>query len=164
MPGLAANHFARLRRVLQALVRASWADRALLAETVLCLAASRIVVRLVPFRVTAARLTGRVGASVAGDPPAAARRLAVAVAAVAPYTPWRSRCLEQAIAAKAMLRRRGIPSTLYVGVARNAADRQPITSHAWLRSGTLNVTGGSDVSRYAVMASFADTPGAQPPR
>lgn len=164
MHGLAASRSARLRRSTRALARASWADRALLAETVVCLAAARIAVRLLPFRVIAARLTGEVdGGSVAGDPPAAARRLAAAVGAVASYTPWRSKCLEQAIAAKAMLRRRGIPSTLYVGVARDPAARRPIVSHAWLRSGTLNVTGGDDVSRYAVITSFADTPGAQPP-
>jgi hypothetical protein len=48
-----------------------------------------------------------------------------------------------------MLRRRGIRSTLYLGVARD-----PITAHAWLRVGALNVTGGQDVARYAVVASF----------
>ena len=50
-----------------------------------------------------------------------------------------------------MLRRRGIPSTLYLGMTRD-----PVAAHAWLRVGDTNVTGGRDVERYAVVASFAD--------
>jgi hypothetical protein len=84
-------------------------------------------------------------------PDLASRRVAWAIGAAARRAPWRSECLEQAIAAKAMLRRRGIASTLYLGMARD-----PVTAHAWLRVGDLNVTGGRDVDRYTVVASFAD--------
>jgi hypothetical protein len=74
-----------------------------------------------------------------------------AVAVAARRTPWRSLCLEQAIAAKMMLRRRGIASTMYLGVTA-----RPVHAHAWVRIGDLNVTGGSDVDRFAVVAMFAD--------
>jgi acyl CoA:acetate/3-ketoacid CoA transferase beta subunit len=50
-----------------------------------------------------------------------------------------------------MLRRRGIASTMYLGVVRT-----PFESHAWLRVGEMDVTGGAQVDRYAVLATFAD--------
>lgn len=91
-----------------------------------------------------------------------ARRIGWAMGAVASRTPWRSLCLEQAIAAKAMLRRRGMSNTLHLGVARGAeSPERSVVAHAWLRCGSINVTGGGDVSRYTVVATFADLP--EPP-
>lgn len=122
------------------------------AEAVVCLALARLAVRALPFRLLAPRL-GRAHAETAATAPAhsSTRQVAWAIGAAAKRTPWRSACLEQAIAAKAMLRRRRTGSTLYLGVAR-----APVAPHAWLRVGTLNVTGGQDVAQYAVVASFAD--------
>lgn len=127
-------------------------DGARVAEAIAYLAVARAAVVVLPFRVVASRLGVRhaeTPAAACAD--AASLRVAWAVAAAARRTPWRSECLEQAIAAKAMLRRRGIASTLYLGMAR-----EPVAAHAWLRVGDLNVTGGRDVGRYAVVASFAD--------
>lgn len=127
-------------------------DGALAAEALAWLALARAAVVLLPFRVLSRRLglvRGETPTTVVASP--ASRRVAWAVAAAARRTPWRSKCLEQAIAAKAMLRRRGIESTLYLGVVR-----EPMAAHAWLRVGEHNVTGGQDVSRYAVVASFAE--------
>jgi hypothetical protein len=127
-------------------------DGALAAEAVAWLALARVAVVVLPFRVLSRRLGLRKGetpTTVAASP--VSSRVGWAVAAAARRTPWRSKCLEQAIAAKAMLRRRGIESTLYLGVVR-----EPVAAHAWLRVGELNVTGGQDVSRYAVVASFAE--------
>jgi hypothetical protein len=105
-----------------------------------------------PFRVVAPRLgMPQAETPAMASPDLASRRVAWAIAAAARRAPWRSECLEQAIAAKAMLRRRGIASTLYLGMARD-----PVAAHAWLRVGDLNVTGGRDVARYSVVASFAD--------
>ena len=127
-------------------------DGVRIAEALACLALARAAVVVLPFRLIAPRLGVRRAETppVAGLPPAS-RGVAWAVAVAARRTPWRSECLEQAIAAKTMLRRRGIQSTLYLGVARD-----PVAAHAWLRVGELNVTGGHDVARYAVVASFAD--------
>jgi hypothetical protein len=86
-------------------------------------------------------------------------RVGGAIQAVAGHTPWRSKCLEQAIAAKAMLRRRGVQNTLYLGVALDASGpHRRIIAHAWVRSGTVHVTGGAGVDDYAVVASYADRP------
>ncbi|HEX2087349.1 MAG TPA: lasso peptide biosynthesis B2 protein [Solirubrobacteraceae bacterium] len=145
------------------LAQLPWADRALLAEAAVLLALARLAVVLVPFRVIARRLGPRMAETPRVDAvePERLRRLTWAIAAVARRTPWRSQCLEQALAAKAMLRRRGIASTLYLGVARGAAGApRPFDAHAWLRSGTVHVTGGAGAGRYAVVATFADPPAA----
>lgn len=142
-------------------MRGEWSTRARrlasrdgvqIAEAIAYLALARLAVIVLPFRVLAPRL----GVHRAETPPGTvldpeSRRVAWAVAAAASRTRWRSDCLEQAIAAKAMLRRRGIANTLYLGMAGD-----PVAAHAWLRVGDLNVTGGRDVAHYAVVASFAD--------
>ena len=128
-------------------------DGAQFAEAIAYLALARIAVIAFPFRVLAARLGVRQAeTSAVAAPHPALHRVAWAIAAASRRAPWRSGCLEQAIAAKAMLRRRRISSTLYLGVGRD-----PVAAHAWLRVGDLNVTGGRDVARYAIVASFADT-------
>lgn len=127
-------------------------DRALLGEAFACLALARLATLLLPFRVVARGLGAHNEESTRAEPATArARRVGAAVAVAARRTPWRSLCLEQAVAAKAMLRRRGIPSTLYLGVTA-----APFEAHAWVRVGEVNVTGGTDVDRFAVVATFAD--------
>jgi len=118
---------------------------------VVCLAIARAAVRTLPFRVLAPRLGQRMTESPAEAPSTpAARRVAWAIRAAARRTPWRSKCLEEGIAGKMMLRRRRVPSTLYLGVA------QPLEAHAWLRVGTDTLLGGHDLGRYAVVATFGD--------
>ena len=74
-----------------------------------------------------------------------------AIARSSRYTPWRSNCLARAIAAKIMLRRRKIASTLYLGLKKNA-DR--LEAHAWLRVGQQIVTGGAIQSQFKVISFF----------
>lgn len=150
--------------VRKKLAELSWRDRALLAEAGLCLAGARLAVVALPFKTLAPRL-GTQGAESTraqnAEPTDSARLRSIgwAIAAVASRTPWRSMCLEQAVAAKAMLRRRRIPSTLYLGLARpQVGDERPLIAHAWVRCGDLNVTGGNRVDHYAVITSFADEP------
>jgi hypothetical protein len=57
------------------------------------------------------------------------------------------------VAAKILLRRSGIASTLYLGAAFKA--RSTLEAHAWLRCGPLYVTGGAGHLRYGTVASFA---------
>lgn len=126
-------------------------DGALVVEALAYLALARVAIVALPFRVLARRLGARQAETLTtGAPRAAPGRVEWAIAAAARRAPWRAACLEQAIAAKAMLKRRGIEGTLYLGVARD-----PVEAHAWLRVGDRNVTGGTDVGRFAVVASFA---------
>lgn len=70
--------------------------------------------------------------------------------------PWRSDCLPQALAARMMLQWRRIPTTLYLGVAKQNRDGKVVLeAHAWLRSGTIIVTGAELRQRFKVVSTFA---------
>lgn len=123
------------------------------------LARARLWVRSLSFASLAPRLgvadLETAAASPSGREPAL-RSVAWATAAAARRVPWRAQCLEQAIAAQRMLRRRGLASTLYFGIARDA--ERELAPHAWLRSGSVCVTGGPHVEHYAVVARYGDEP------
>lgn len=138
--------------------RISWEERALLAESALWLAAVRIAVLLLPFRVTARRLGAHMGETPHDDDPRVhhlVRSVSWAIGAISRRVPWRAKCLEQGIAAKMMLRRRNVPNTLYLGVARGTSG---VEAHAWLRNGSYYLTGGAERERFAVVSHFADGP------
>jgi hypothetical protein len=123
----------------------------LLLESALALGAARLLVLLVPFR-RYSRSMGKDAESPEAAAPEVVHRVSRALESVSRHVPWRSKCLEQALAAKAMLRRRGISNTLYVAVAREVA----LEAHAWVRSGDVCVTGQAEFDRYTVVARFAD--------
>jgi hypothetical protein len=76
-------------------------------------------------------------------------RIRRAILAAARRVPWRSQCLEQSIAAQRMLRARGIPATLYLGVEKRG---DALRAHAWVRSGDIFVTGGDGSDRYSIVS------------
>lgn len=67
-----------------------------------------------------------------------ARGLARLVDRVADRLPWRPVCLPRALATRAMLRRRGIPCELHLGITSTA----PLAAHAWVTTGGQVVQGG----------------------
>jgi hypothetical protein len=73
--------------------------------------------------------------------------------------PFRALCLEQAIAVRRMLTRRGIPAMVYLGIARDRADRAQAelgrAAHAWVEVGSRVVSGEGVLEKYAVVARFA---------
>lgn len=111
---------------------------------------ARLAVRFVP--------TGRLF-KWAGRPLRSVRRFAVADAArvtwaiqhLAARPGMDAPCLPCALAAHAMLRRRGIASRVCLGVARNGDD---ITAHAWTEVGERKVVGGDDADRFTQIAAF----------
>ena len=60
-------------------------------------------------------------------------------------------CLPRALAAHAMLRRRGIASRLCLGVARESG---ALSAHAWLEVGDDTIVGADDVDRFTRLAAF----------
>ncbi|MDR2037519.1 MAG: lasso peptide biosynthesis B2 protein [Bacteroidales bacterium] len=66
---------------------------------------------------------------------------------------WSRKCLVESIAAKRMLHRRNIQSTIYMGVAKN--DRGRMIAHAWLRSGNIWVSGGRNRQKYTIVGCFS---------
>jgi hypothetical protein len=130
--------------------------RLLLLQAAITLAAMRVAISVLPFRVIA-RMLGleRIRSRPAeqlGD--ARAAEIGWALRAAAAHVPWESTCLVQALAGAAMLRLRGIASTLTLGVRREAADRQLI-AHAWLRCGDEILTGAEGRDRFVELTSFA---------
>ncbi len=141
---------------LRKLLGLPWRDRLLLAEASLSLAVARLAVRLMPFRWIAPRLGETMAASPEEDSadPELLRRIGWAVGVAGHNLPWTSRCLAEAIAGKAMLKRRGVPSTLYLGLAKDG--QADLEAHAWLRCGSRILTGERASEGYTVIASFAE--------
>ena len=69
------------------------------------------------------------------------------------FVPWKSKCLDQAMAAQRMLKRRGLQNTLYFGVAKGNSD--PIKAHAWLRCGDRWVVGYQPHIQYTIVGVYA---------
>lgn len=91
--------------------------------------------------------------SVSDEHRALTSKISWAVQTGARYIPLRLVCLPQAMAASTMLSRRGIDSTLYLGVKLDKANA--LTAHAWLRTGLKWVTGGKARHGQSVVACFA---------
>jgi hypothetical protein len=145
-----------MERLRKFLLR-SWSDRALLLEALAWLSLAKLLIHGIPFRWLAPRL-GRVMTtspeSVSEPERALARRVGWAVEAVARHSPIGFVCFPQAVAAKWMLRCRGLPSTLYLGVRLPAKDR--LAAHAWLRVGDRILTGREQSYRHKPLVSFAE--------
>lgn len=128
------------------------------AEATAWLALARLAIVLLPFSALARRLGKHMSESTVDDDDArrpSLRRIRWAIGAVSRRAPWRCLCLEQAVAAKMMLRVRGLASTLYLGVAREPGNAA-VQAHAWVRCGSYYVTGGETRDRYAVVSTFAE--------
>ena len=139
-------------------VRRPLADKVLVVEAYVLLGVTRVLVRFLPFRQLERLLGTRLAESPTelGDAERiVARRVVWAVRGVHRYTPWKSDCFPQALTAKLMLRRRGVASTLYLGVAFTQS-RADLMAHAWLRCGGIYVGGGPEANRgFGAVASFA---------
>jgi hypothetical protein len=128
---------------------AGWQRQALVAEACASMLSARVLLAALPF----ARVSKRLGEFVAPDDPRAAQRAAPttpeqakiarqigwAVRASAPFMPFRTVCLQQAMAAQTMLRRRGIVSVMHFGA--QPGGKRPIDAHAWLDAAGVRVTG-----------------------
>ena len=148
---------ARLAR----LARQDAATRALLIEAALCLAVARIALVCAPFPFLARRLGAFVSPQDAvrrapapldaAREAALATRIGCAVRSAARHLPFETRCLAQAIAARVMLKRRGVASVLHFGVAKGAT--KAFDAHAWLDAAGVEVA-GYPVTSFSEIACF----------
>jgi len=133
----------------------SWRDQWLFAQAYLLLGLARLEIDTLKFENLVKRL-GTAGVETSQEIPPeqlqTARQIAWAVQAASRYTPWKSSCFPQAIAAKTLLRQRGMPSTLYLGAAFKA--RSELEAHAWLRCGPVYVTGGPGHRHFGTVGIF----------
>lgn len=79
-------------------------------------------------------------------------KISLAVHRIAKYTPWRCKCFEQGLTAKVLLQLDGIKSTLVFGVAYD--EDVQLLAHAWLKCGSVVVTGESGADQFKEIAVF----------
>lgn len=150
-------------RAARAFLRAPAGKRRLALEALAELARARLVT-LMPARVYTADL-GVLAAAPAEEAEAAgaadcerAAEIGRVVAAVAGAVPFRALCLQQAIAVRRMLRRRGIPATVHLGFSRGLRQavegRADLAAHAWVTVGRRVVNGDANLDDYTVVARF----------
>lgn len=77
-------------------------------------------------------------------------RVGYAVDRICERTSWESKCLVRALTAQSLLKKKKIPSTLYLGCGKEDGK---MVAHAWLRVGEMYVTGG-DGTGYAIVSKF----------
>lgn len=99
-----------------------------------------------------ARLLGRLGDDAVQCHPgdeAVGAEIGRVVERVARLAPFRARCLQQAIAVRRMLARRGVPATVHLGIPPEGG-----AAHAWVTTGGKIVVGGAQLDRHVVIGSF----------
>lgn len=151
------RQFLRLDRQRQRLFLEAWS----------ALGSARLALRSTPFKQMVADLSRHSGpvAAPAVGPEALeqARRIGWAVRAASGYTPWRSSCLVQVLAAQRMLQQRLLPGAIYIGASlgegagagANPETNYGLDAHAWLKCGEAFITGESGHQRYAVVTTFS---------
>jgi hypothetical protein len=133
-------------------------ERLLLAEAIWNLARARFQLATRPFPRIARRLGGFItpaqarasgeGRGARAEDQAIAIKVGWAVTRAARHVPFGAVCLPQAMAAKMMLARRGIPSVMHFGTMRG--ETLSLAAHAWLDAAGVEVTG------YPVETSFTE--------
>lgn len=151
-----------IRRRLTSAVRVGGRRRRLIAEAAGWLLLARLALVFVPFPVIARRLGAfvpptdpRVAAAAAAADAAdaaLAREISWAVTRGAAHVPFKAVCLPQAMAARIMLRRRGIASVMHFGAA--IGRDKPLDAHAWLDAAGVKVTGYPVAREFAEIACF----------
>jgi hypothetical protein len=156
-----------LKRLVEksaSVIRMGGARRWLVAEATLWLALAGLALLVLRFR-TIARHLGQsltpaeavakmAEAPTAGDALTLARDIGWAVRRAADHLPFPALCLQQALAAKHMLRRRSITGALHLGVATRKGPGGSMTAHAWLDAGGVEVTGCPVTSEYTEVVCF----------
>lgn len=69
-------------------------------------------------------------------------------------------CFPRTFAAQAMLRRRGVTTTLYYG-ATTRADAGKLLTHVWLQDGEKGIVDHENCSQFQVLARYSPLPQTQ---
>ncbi len=132
------------------------ADRGCLVEAGFWLGIARLAILVLPFRWIAPGLGRHMARSpeeTGAAPAELLDRISWAVTTASRHLPWDCLCLAQAMAGKAMLKCRGVPCTLYLGLAKGSEAQ--LQAHAWLQCGERILTGQRGMTGFTVIATFA---------
>jgi Transglutaminase-like superfamily len=136
--GLVRSRIARFRSLPPS-------DRTLFLIALLAIASVRVVLWLTSFRSLHRSLARIARPHGSPDPtPGEADRIGWAVGSAARFVPDAT-CLPQALTAEAILRRRGHPADLRLGVRRGP---DGIEAHAWVESYGRVIVGDGDLDRF----------------
>ncbi len=130
--------------------------RRLLLEAVWCLLWARLALRVLPFR----RLRWFLARPVKQPEVAGAERERIrkevsgAIERMARRLPGQTVCFPRGIAAQTMLRRRGLDTTLYYGVAYLPG--RGLTAHVWVQDGVEGVVGQREAGQCRVLARYPE--------
>ena len=152
----------RAARMLRRFGQIGGRRRALVIEAAVWLLMARVALLAVPFPRLARRLGAfvpptdeRVRLAQRNASPQAARlaeEIGWATTRAARHVPFKAVCLPQAMAARIMLRRRGVASVLHFGAAKGR--EKAIDGHAWLDAAGIEVTGYPVAGQFAEIACF----------
>ena len=130
----------------------------LFAEAWLCLAGARCMVIILPFKKIASFMGIHVENSNSPyqEPSGNGvyKPIGDAILRASRRSSWRTKCLEQALAGKFMLKVRGLRSTIFFGVAKSQCDSKSLIAHAWLVCNGQVVTGGRGLDTFTVVGKF----------
>jgi hypothetical protein len=141
---------------------ASWTERRLVTEAMAWLGLFRLAIAVLPFRWVVS--LSRLAPATDTEPPDssltdagssltdAGHQIRWALQAASAHTPWLSTCLSQSLAGSVMLRRRGVVSTVYLGVGKDQAGE--FVAHSWLRGGDTVVIGGAGHESFSIIAAY----------
>lgn len=133
--------------------RLDGADKRLVLQAMLALAVARIQLTRYSFEQLAARLEAVPDLRAGTADARLLQRISYAIGAAAGYVPWRSDCFPQCIAARALLGKRGLASTIHLGVER--VGESGLEGHAWLTcADTVVAGGGVDLDRFTELHRF----------
>ncbi|HBM16130.1 MAG TPA: lasso peptide biosynthesis B2 protein [Lentisphaeria bacterium] len=129
------------------------ADKRLIIEAVVFLFIARMTILFLPYSVLK-KLLGKHKHRNIVEPLdiRTIRKVANIIKIASDRLPWKCNCLPQAIAARHMLKKRNISSTLYLGMSKDKEKK--IIAHAWLKAGNIPITGGRDNSEFTEVAYF----------
>ncbi len=141
----------RLVRKLRTFWRMPGEERRFVGEAIVLLGMARLLVLGVPFRRIVPWLE-RVPETDFPCDQALILRVRRAVMIAARNVPWNAVCLPQAMAAKAMLGRRGCGSSFHLGAG--FAKEGKLIAHAWLVAGGTVVVGAAGIAGVQPLARF----------
>ena len=157
MPGLSSIH-----RTLRSARQVGWRRRGLIVEAAAWLLLARLALLLAPFPVIARRLgafvppadprVAEVAAPTTQGQAQLAKEISWAVTRGAAHVPFKAVCLPQAMAARIMLKRRGVASAMHFGAAKGK--EKALDAHAWLDAAGVKVTGYPVGPQFAEIACF----------
>lgn len=118
-------------------------QKTLVAEAICFLLASKLLLLIFPFRICKQIFKRN---EILDNQPniQTLKEISIAVERANKIAIWKNVCLVKSFAARLMLQRRGIPSSIYLGVT--ITNETKLAAHAWLISSGVYVTPRGDIA------------------